>query len=222
MAGPEWWGGRLTDGSTVVLSPTGATILLNDLSSTTGLLPQGSPKRRRSFREWVAARSRIPFPYEGGYTVGVRNGTVLIAIAFMILFNGTVQVLFPLLMREWWSSYWGLFASLMMAIVGFGVLTVFVYAVEVRPLKRRSIHFVPVGSDDDNYLRYVHPVVCSTNEWRVLVEVAQECGPPSSKASEIHALLWTAAGIKPTLDAGELVPRDEIRLAEIALQARGL
>lgn len=221
--GAEWWGGSLTDGSLVVLSPSGRAMLLSDSSSPSGLQPGAGKKKAASFREWVGIRSGIAFPYEkGGHKIGIRRGTLLLVATLFIVAIPAVNWLVEGVLDSSATSLLGGGVTIASGIILCVLVLGLVHLIEVAPLKRQGVHFLNIEEDDDDYLRYVHPAVASTDEWTTLAGVAREHAPPSEKSSGIHSLLWEAAGIKPTLDAGEIRPDDESRLAEIALLARGL
>lgn len=221
--GAEWWGGSLTDGSLVVLSPSGRALLLSDSSSPSGLQPGVGKRKASSFTEWAGIRSGVAFPYEkGGYRIGVRRGTILLVVSMLLVAIPTVGWLVEGVLRLPTTSFMGGLITLALGTLTCVALLALVYVIEVVPLKREGVRFFDVTEDDDDYLRYVHPSVASTEEWETLVGVAQEHSPPSEKSSGIHSLLWEAAGIKPTLDAGEIRDGDKSRLSEIALLARGL
>lgn len=220
--GAEWWGGGLADGSLVVLSPSGRALLLSDLSSPSGLQPGAGKRKAASFTEWAGIRSGVAFPYEkGGYRIGVRRGTILLVVSMLLVAIPAVGWLVEGVLRFPTASFMGGLITLALGTFTCVALFALVYVIEVVPLKREGVRFFDVTEDDD-YLRYVHPTVASTEEWETLVGVAQDHSPPSEKSSGIHSLLWEAAGIKPTLDAGEIRDDDRSRLSEIALLARGL
>lgn len=221
--GTEWWGGRLSDGSLVVLSPSGEALFLGDSSSASGLPPGMGKAKSASFRDWAGTRSRVPFPYErGGHTIGIRKGTLLFIGTLMLIAVLTANWAVDALFRVASLGQPGAFITLATGPVVCTLLLALLYAVEVRPLKRRGVKFIAVEEDDDKYLRYVHSAVVLTPEWAVLEGVAREHAPPSERSLGIHGLLWDAASIRPTLDAGEILPEDQSRLSEMALFARGL
>lgn len=221
--GAEWWGGHLADGSLVVLSPSGRALFVSDSSSPSGLQPGVGKNKASSFKEWAGTRTGVPFPYgRGGHTIGVRRGTVVLVVVLLVIAVTLVNWLVESALH---SSPTTLLGGGVTLVAGLGVcvvLSVLVHVIEVAPLKRRGVQFLDMEEDNDEYLRYVHPAVSSTDEWGGLSRMAREYSPPSEQASVIHSLLWEAAGIKPTLDAGEILPGDQSRLSEIALFARGL
>lgn len=221
--GTEWWGGSLSDGSLVVLSPSGSALLLADSSSPSGLPPGAGKEKASSLREWVGIRSRVPFPYEqGGHSIGIRRGTLALAVVVLLVSMIVVNWMVEGVLGLSATSVPGGLATLGAGTVVCILLLALIYAIEVLPMKRRGVQFISIAEDDDDYLRYVHSAVSSTPEWKTLECVARENPPPSEKASDIHSLLWDAAGIKPTLDAAEILPHDRARMDEMALLARGL
>lgn len=221
--GAEWWGGYLADGSLVVLSPSGRALFLSDSSASTGLQPGAGRKKSASAREWLAVRSGIPFPYgKSGHSIGLRRGTVILGIALLLTSMTLVNWLVEAVFHSTPTAFFGGLVTLAIGMCVCALLLSLVYAIEVVPLKRQGIQFINVEEDSDDYLRYVHPKVSGTEEWGVLTVIAQEHSPPSEKAQGIHDLMWEVAGIKPTLDAGEIRPSDLERLSETALLARGL
>lgn len=221
--GRQWWGGRLADGTTVVLSPTGNALMLGDSSSASGLAPRSRAPSGTTFRAWAATRSQVPFPYQrGGHTIGIRYGTLMATAAL-----GAAMVLTSL-----WAIGGGdaipdqgnLEEAVTIAagtLIG-ALLLALIYLVEVFPLKRRGIQFIPMPEDDDQYLRYAHLAIISTPEWGALEEMAHQLSPSAASAATVHGFLWEAAGMKPTLDAGEIRVADRARLREMALLSRGL
>lgn len=221
--GTEWWGGRLSDGSLVVLSPSGEVLFLGDSSSASGLPPGMGKAKSASFKDWAGTRSRVPFPYErGGRTIGIRKGTLLFIAMLMLVSMLTANWVIEGLFHVASLGQPGAFITLATGPVTCTLLLALLYAVEVRTLKRRGVKFIAVEAGDDKYLRYVHSAVVRTPEWAVLEGVAREHAPPSKRSLGIHDLLWDAASIRPTLDAGEIPPEDQSRLSEMALFARGL
>lgn len=219
----EWWGGGLADGSLVVLSPSGNALLLSDSSSPSGLQPGAGKVHGSSLREWASARSGVAFPYgKEGHTIGIRRGTLLAAFVLLVAAVSAVNWLIKEVLHLPTLSVAGGSATLALSTLVCILLLALMYVIEVVPLKRRGVQFMDIEEDDDDYLRYVHPAVSSTDEWGTLTRVASQHTPPSGESREVHALLWEAAGIKPTLDAGEIRPEGQSRLAEIALLARGL
>lgn len=221
--GAEWWGGHLADGSLVVLTPTGSALLLGDSSSPSGLPPGAGKGKASSLREWAGMRSAIPFPFDSaGHSVGIRRGTLALAVGILLASMLVVNWLVEGMLELPATGFMGGLATLGAGTAICALLLGLVYAIEVLPMKRRGVQFISMNEGDDNYLRYVHSTVSSTPEWKTLEQIAREHAPPSEKASAIHSLIWEAAGIKPTLDAGEILPRDRSRLDEMALLARGL
>lgn len=219
--GAEWWGGRLGDGSLVVLSPSGEALMLGDTSTPSGLQP-GAKEASSGLRGWLRARSRVPFPYEGRHTIGLRHGTILVALALLVSLTVALRWLAEELTGIEPSGTAGGLMGLAVGTVACILTLALVYALEVLPLKRKGVRFVQADEDIEPYLRYVHSAVSATPEWESLTEVAREHSPPSEKASDIHRLLWDAAEIKPTLDASQVLPDDSARLSEMALLARAL
>lgn len=221
--GAEWWGGRLADGSLVVLSPTGSALFLSDSSSPTGLQPGASRRKVSSVKEWLGVRSGFAIPYQkGGHVIGVRRGTLLFAGAFFFsILSAVTWLMEKYLHLEPFSALWTA-ATFLLGILSVPLALLLIYVIEVLPLKMRGVQFIDVEEDDDDHLRYVHPAVAETDEWGSLVQAAREHAPPSDNSARVHELLWETAGIKPTLDASEIRPADRDRLTENALLARGL
>lgn len=176
-----------------------------------------------TFKEWAGSRTSIPFPYgRSGHTVGVRRGTLLLVVILLLAAMATVNWWVEEVLHSSPTAPLGGVATLAVGSLISLVLVTLVYAIEIAPLKRQGVRFLDVGADNDDYLRYVHPAIAATGEWETITEAARKHPPPSGKASGIHSLLWEAAGIKPTLDAGEILPVNSSHLSEIALLARGL
>ena len=220
--GAEWWGGRLADGSLIVLSPEIGEFMVADSSSTTGLQPKPYKRRTGSLRGWLGTRTGIPFPYSRGHSIGLRRGTLILII---ILFVGEIVPI------NWFieerlglssATPLGGAAFLLAGMVASALVLALAYFIEVAPLKRVGVEFFDIEDSDDDYLRYVHPKVAETSEWECLEEAAKKHPPPDDKAHEAHLLIWEAAGITATLDAHEILPEDRDRLSEMALLARGL
>lgn len=222
-AGAEWWGGALADGSLIVLSPSGSALFVGDSSSQSGLQPGAGKTKTSSVREWFGTRTGVPFPYDKeGHSIGLRRGTLVLGVVLLFAAMYAVNVLVEKVLHSSSTDALGIFAIVSLGTVTWILLLLMVYALDVAPLKRRGVRFISMEEDDDDYLRYVHPSVSSTPDWKTLADVANKFRPPSEKSTDIHSLLWDASGIKPTLDTGEIRPRDKARLTEMALLARGL
>lgn len=221
--GAEWWGGRLADGSLIVLSPSGDALLTGDSSSPTGLQPKPRREKARSLKTWTGVRTGVPFPYgRDGHSIGIRRGTL--ALTLPLLIGGALALRWLIEARLGLSpsSVAGGLLSLATAALFCALLLALIYSIEVLPMKRRGVRFVSVPDDDDDYLRYVHSKVADAPQWATLEDAARRYSPPAGGAAEVHALMWEAAGIKPTLDASEILAEDIARLDEMALQARDL
>ena len=220
--GAEWWGGRLADGSLIVLSPGIEEFMVADSSSTTGLQPKPHKKKAHSLKDWLGIRTGIPFPYNRGHSIGLRRGTLILAIALLV--GEVIPVNWFIEKRLGLSSatFLGGSAFFLSGLVASTAVLTLIYFIEVAPLKRAGMEFLDIEDSDDDYLRYVHPKIVETREWESLEEAAKKHPPPGEKAHEVHLLMWEAAGITATLDAHEILPADRDRLSEMALQARGL
>lgn len=221
--GIEWWGGWLSDGTLVVISPSQPDLILGDKGTDTGLAPGGERAPGLGLGAWLKGRSGVPIPYgRSGHVIGARRWVLAMCLALL----GLAVVGVNLLVRYGFglspTGWPGGAVVLGLATVVVAALAGLVYTIEVRPLLRAGVEFRAFETDDDRFLRYVDAAVASTQAWAILLDVARSYPPPSAKAPDAHAFLWDAAGFKGRIDTGTLSPEDAARLDETALFARGL
>lgn len=191
----RWWGGRLSDGTMIVLNPhLPAPVEVYDL--TTGEQPptwHSTPPR--GWRGWMLSRVGNSDPPTRG-TSSLRPASLTgaplrrsISLAALCVTVGvTAAVMSPS----------GALATGTWAAAVF-VAAVAVYAwSEGRPLRLGTVTEMPTmaAPADTDPTRYVPNAVARTTEWQTLVTAADSLGNSDARAPELHRVLWKAANLR--------------------------
>lgn len=203
----SWWGGRLADGSEIVINPDHPPQALFDLTKgNDGPVTPYQPTPNNA-RDWLRGRN-------GALSLWVKRlsdrnpsrGVLAIATLGLIVGAGALVAAVTFLMPGMFtkSPVVVIFTAL---IVGIAVAAIPISADHAR---QRRIAFAISPDDDDQFaaIRYVPAAITAHPEWRAAAALADTIGPDNASAPRVLNILWATAGIPTSALDGALTGTD--------------
>lgn len=204
----SWWGGRLADGSEVVINPEHSPRALFDLTKgASGPVVPYQPKPKTA-GDWFRGRDGALSVWIRGLSNATPSRTVL-ALAFLALLIGAgavtaaVVFLMPGMLKT--SPVVSIFTALIIGIV-FATIPIWM---DHNHQRRIAFAISPDDADEHAAIRYVPDAITAHPEWRATATLADTITEDHPAAPRVLSILWATAGIATSVLDGTLTLADD-------------
>lgn len=206
----RWWGGRLSDGTEIVVNPKNPATAIFDLTDENGQAPaQMHQPKPDSVRSWLSDRSSQPAQRMRGSLGAAPSRGALLASAGVLMVPLAILLL---------SSITDAAMLFLAVVAGLGLSRLVLTKDTKRSGKDQAANVHPGDDPHLAPLRYVPEAVSASTPWRRMTDRADEITAEDARAEEVLNRLWKGAGVDVYLEDGSLHSRGRVLLEQLAHQ----